>query len=177
MLSIRPPEAGRTSLEALESKLLRSRLCRTSAWQWISYRLSHNSRSLTVQTSSRHQTQQYQAPPPVAYLAVAAAAASLLVAGSCQAAMPSDDNFQNIPGQLSGGIDEQEHRMKGPQSKQAEACIRNCIPTCIRGGEGAPGLGPLSVRKDLVRFKDGYRSRSYCLQECGFACSVKQSQQ
>lgn len=30
--------------------------------------------------------------------------------------------------------------MKGPQSKQAEACIRNCIPTCIRGGEGTPDM-------------------------------------
>lgn len=34
------------------------------------------------------------------------------------------------------GKEETQHRMKGPQSKQAEACIRNCIPTCTRGGEG-----------------------------------------
>jgi hypothetical protein len=33
------------------------------------------------------------------------------------------------------------------------------------GGSG-PGLGPLSMRKDPVVFKDGFRSRSYCLSEC-----------
>ena len=51
-------------------------------------------------------------------------------------AVPSFDN-----GLIHAGAEEQEHRLRGPQSKQAEACIRNCIPTCIRGGGGtADGL-------------------------------------
>jgi hypothetical protein len=38
---------------------------------------------------------------------------------------------------------------------------------------GSPGLGPLSVRKEIVVFKDGFRSRQYCLSECAQVCSLK----
>lgn len=50
-------------------------------------------------------------------------------------------------------------------------CARKCMPACIRGGAGAPGLGPLTLRKELVVFKEGFRDRSYCLETCTTACS------
>jgi hypothetical protein len=50
-------------------------------------------------------------------------------------------------------------------------CATKCVASCTRGGSGAPGLGPMNVRKDLVVFKEGFRSRSYCLSECTNACA------
>lgn len=45
----------------------------------------------------------------------------------------------------------------GQKRKEVESCTRKCVPTCVRGGSdgGAPGLGPLSVRKEIVVFKVG----------------------
>ena len=57
-------------------------------------------------------------------------------------------------------------------SKEIEKCATKCIATCTRGGSGAPGLGPLSVRKAPVVFKDGFRTRNYCLSECTQICSI-----
>lgn len=37
---------------------------------------------------------------------------------------------------------------------------------------GAPGLGPISMRKEIVVFKEGFRSRQYCLSECAQVCSL-----
>ncbi len=37
---------------------------------------------------------------------------------------------------------------------------------------GAPGLGPLSQRRDIIVFKKGYRSRQYCLSECVQVCAA-----
>ncbi len=37
---------------------------------------------------------------------------------------------------------------------------------------GAPGLGPLTLRRELVVFKDGFRSRKYCISECTQACAA-----
>lgn len=47
---------------------------------------------------------------------------------------------------------------------------------------GSPGLGPISMRKEIVVFKDGFRSRQYCLSECAQTCKLmsdneKQQQQ
>lgn len=36
--------------------------------------------------------------------------------------------------------------LEGPKGKQIQQCTRKCVPTCIRGGQGSPGLGPMSVR-------------------------------
>ena len=82
------------------------------------------------------------------------------------------------------------------KNKDVQGCARKCVATCIRGGEGAhdrphlsqhacracssellpccagaPGLGPLSVRKEVIAFKPGFRSRTYCLSECTQACA------
>lgn len=45
----------------------------------------------------------------------------------------------------------------------------NRIPASLCSG--APGLGPLSMSKEVIVFKDGFRSRSYCLTECATVCS------
>ena len=66
--------------------------------------------------------------------------------------------------------------LKGSRGKEIEKCARKCTSTCIRGGQGAPGLGPLSVRKELVVFKSGYRSGSYCLSECVQICALELGQ-
>jgi len=62
--------------------------------------------------------------------------------------------------------------VSGKNKGAIESCTRKCVPTCVRGGEGAPGLGPLSVRKEIVVFKDGFRSRGYCLRECAEVCAL-----
>lgn len=94
----------------------------------------------------------------------------------------------NVPGQLgsSAGDTETPRRLSslmaegGGASKRAvEGCTRKCLPTCVRGGGGAPGLGPLSVRREPggVVFKESFRSRSYCLRECSETCSALVQQQ
>mmetsp|Transcript_16181 Transcript_16181/g.44234 ORF Transcript_16181/g.44234 Transcript_16181/m.44234 type:complete len:203 (+) Transcript_16181:1311-1919(+) len=90
----------------------------------------------------------------------------------------SDDNFENIPGTLSSSSQEDGSKqlsnlLGGKNGKQVQGCTRTCLPTCVRGGSngGAPGLGPLSMRRDVIVFKDGFRSRYYCLTECANACS------
>ena len=42
---------------------------------------------------------------------------------------------------------------------------------------GAPGLGPLSMRREIIVFKDGYRTRKYCLSECTQVCALISSDQ
>lgn len=87
-----------------------------------------------------------------------------------------DQYFQTVPQGLDAADGKKAPRLgallAGPKGKQVQACARKCVPTCIRGGQGAPGLGPMSVRKDIVVFKDGYRSRNYCLTECITVCAL-----
>lgn len=70
---------------------------------------------------------------------------------------PSEDFFSNIPQQLSGKTCESKdkecnkenmkNRIQRPKSRNAESCTTKCVGTCIRGGEGSPGEGPLNVRR------------------------------
>jgi hypothetical protein len=62
--------------------------------------------------------------------------------------------------------------LKGEKGKEITECTRMCLPTCLRGGAGAPGLGPITVRKDLEVFKNGFRDRKYCLTECTTVCGL-----
>lgn len=62
--------------------------------------------------------------------------------------------------------------LKGDKGKEIQACSRKCLPACLRGGEGAPGLGPMTVRRELVVFKEGFRDRKYCLTECTTVCAL-----
>ena len=89
------------------------------------------------------------------------------------------------------------HFLTGSHGQEVEKCTRTCLPACLRGGQGmsklcrascccccckwksanpayagAPGLGPLSMRRELIVFKDGYRTRKYCLSECTQVCAL-----
>jgi len=95
----------------------------------------------------------------------------LALALTTKNAPPSSmETFENVPQTLSGA--DKAHRIQRPKSAKAESCTRKCVSTCIRGGAGAPGEGPLNVRRPLVVFKEGFRSRQYCLIECSEICNL-----
>ncbi|PSC68993.1 pyridoxal phosphate [Micractinium conductrix] len=87
-----------------------------------------------------------------------------------------DEYFETVPQGLAASDSSTAPRLgsllEGPNGKKIQQCTRKCVPTCIRGGQGSPGLGPMSMRKEIVVFKDGYRSRSYCLSECTQVCAL-----
>lgn len=90
---------------------------------------------------------------------------------------PEEQYFQTAPQSLSSEDSAPKgprlgSLLEGPRGKEVQQCARKCVPTCIRGGQGAPGLGPMSVRKEVVVFKEGYRTRTYCLSECIQVCSL-----
>jgi hypothetical protein len=70
----------------------------------------------------------------------------LALALTSKNAPPSSmETFENVPQTLSGA--DKAHRIQRPKSAKAESCTRKCVSTCIRGGAGAPGEGPLNVRR------------------------------
>lgn len=87
--------------------------------------------------------------------------------------------FQTVPEGLSSTDNEASKGprlgslLEGPRGNEVQQCARKCLPTCLIGGQGAPGLGALAIRKEIVVFKDGYRSRNYCLKECIEVCSLQ----
>ncbi|XP_052287687.1 uncharacterized protein LOC102623973 isoform X2 [Citrus sinensis] len=106
---------------------------------------------------------------------IAASASGLFAAAVVIAAAASDgigtpqdqaETLSNIPQELSGdcasGNDCRKPRIQRPKSRKAESCTIKCVTTCIRGGDGSPGEGPLNVRRPIVVFKEGFRSRRYC---------------
>lgn len=114
-------------------------------------------------------------------LVATAVAASMLISvmGSNAINIQSqldDETLSNIPQTLSGvcveGKDCKKARIQKPKSRKAESCTIKCVTTCIRGGDGSPGEGPLNVRKPLVVFRQGFRSRQYCLVECSDICNL-----
>ncbi|XP_059455991.1 uncharacterized protein LOC132186167 isoform X2 [Corylus avellana] len=95
-----------------------------------------------------------------------AAAAVITSAGAgAVEAPPEAETLENIPQTLSGECaspkDCKRARIQRPKSRKAESCTIKCVTTCIRGGDGSPGEGPLNVRRPLVVFKQGFRSRQY----------------
>ncbi|KAK3206637.1 hypothetical protein Dsin_020683 [Dipteronia sinensis] len=103
------------------------------------------------------------------------AAAAVVIASA--AAIEEGETLSNIPQQLSGecsssSMDCSKPRIQRPKSRKAESCTIKCVGTCIRGGQGSPGEGPLNVRRPLVVFKQGFRSRRYCLVECSDICNL-----
>ena len=36
--------------------------------------------------------------------------------------------------------------ISGPKGREIEDCAKKCVTTCVRGGQGGPGLGPMAVR-------------------------------
>ncbi len=51
------------------------------------------------------------------------------------------------------------HEVQRAASRTAHAWPRT-LPA------GSPGLGPISMRKEVVVFQEGFRTRGYCLREC-----------
>ncbi|CAI5966829.1 unnamed protein product [Closterium sp. NIES-64] len=43
--------------------------------------------------------------------------------------------------------DRKPRRIQKPKTPAAEKCLRKCVGTCIRGGAGAPGEGPINVER------------------------------
>ncbi|KAK1268020.1 hypothetical protein QJS04_geneDACA014038 [Acorus gramineus] len=102
---------------------------------------------------------------PASTLAVVVVTAALLAS--------STDTLSNVPQTLSAGDDPGgPTRIQHPKSRRAESCTVKCVTTCIRGGAGSPGEGPLNARRPLVVFKQGFRSRQYCLVECSDICNL-----
>ncbi|XP_068499777.1 uncharacterized protein [Phaseolus vulgaris] len=92
------------------------------------------------------------------------------------AAADEADTLSNIPQTLSSECtlpkDCKKTRIQKPKSRKAESCTIKCVTTCIRGGEGSPGEGPFNVIRPLVVFKQGFRTRQYCLVECSDICNL-----
>ncbi|XP_020232244.1 uncharacterized protein LOC109812650 [Cajanus cajan] len=92
------------------------------------------------------------------------------------AAADEPETLSNIPQTLSGECtlskDCKKARIQKPRSRNAESCTSKCVTTCIRGGEGSPGEGPFNVIRPLVVFKQGFRTRQYCLVECSDICNL-----
>ncbi|XP_061368990.1 uncharacterized protein LOC133311878 isoform X2 [Gastrolobium bilobum] len=92
---------------------------------------------------------------------------SFLTAGVVIASVATaePETLSNIPQTLSGECtsakDCKKARIQKPKSRKAESCTIKCVTTCIRGGEGSPGEGPLNVTRPLVVFKQGFRTRQY----------------
>lgn len=140
------------------------------------------------QTNSNRsrKTESYYAPKTssravtIVLVAATAAASVLLSTVGVNAAeiqsQQDTETLSNIPQTLSGECvlakDCKKARIQKPKSRQAESCTIKCVTTCIRGGEGSPGEGPLNVRKPLVVFRQGFRSRQYCLVECSDICNL-----
>jgi hypothetical protein len=68
-------------------------------------------------------------------------------------APPEAETLSNIPQTLSGECvspeDCKRARIQRPKSRKAESCTIKCVTTCIRGGDGSPGEGPLNLRRYL----------------------------
>ncbi|XP_071727028.1 uncharacterized protein [Rutidosis leptorrhynchoides] len=119
-------------------------------------------------------------------IATAAASAVVLLSPNMSAVATSPKNppqdaaetLENVPQTLSGDCvmgqdgDCKKPRIQKPKSRKAEYCTIKCVTTCIRGGDGSPGEGPINVKKPLFVFKQGFRSRHYCLVECSDVCNL-----
>ncbi|KAE9585566.1 hypothetical protein Lal_00009860 [Lupinus albus] len=84
-----------------------------------------------------------------------------------------EETLSNIPQTLSGECSTKDSckkpKIQRPKSRKAESCTVKCVTTCIRGGEGE---GPLNLTRPLVVFKQGFRTRQYCLVECSDICNL-----
>ncbi|XP_050379831.1 uncharacterized protein LOC126797208 [Argentina anserina] len=110
------------------------------------------------------------------FLAATAVLASAATVGLAIESPEQGDTLANIPQTLSSDCtlpqDCKKARIQKPKSRKAESCTSKCVTTCIRGGEGSPGEGPFNVRRPIVVFKQGFRSRQYCLVECSDICNL-----
>ena len=71
--------------------------------------------------------------------------------------------------------------VQGEHKKEIERCAGKCITTCVRGTNDTQSNSLLAMRSNknkkkdemstLVVFKDRFRSRNYCIEECLEYCS------
>jgi len=85
-------------------------------------------------------------------------------------------NMEDVPSALRAG-DSATRRssssaMRGGNAKAISGCTSSCLTSCVRGGPGAPGLGPAAQGKEVAQFRGGFRSRNYCLTTCVDACAA-----
>ncbi|XP_039145064.1 uncharacterized protein LOC120282328 isoform X2 [Dioscorea cayenensis subsp. rotundata] len=138
----------------------------SSSSSMVNYDIATISRRRKTRMMSGMVTRSSLGPVPLpALLAVA-------VIFSSSSTSTLDKTLSNIPQTLSSGDDVKQARIQKPKSRKAESCTIKCVTTCIRGGAGSPGEGPLNVRRPLVVFKQGFRSRRYCLAECSDICNL-----
>ncbi|XP_075491963.1 uncharacterized protein LOC142530082 isoform X1 [Primulina tabacum] len=105
-----------------------------------------------------------------AAIAAVATTALVLSAGKGEVAGPQqqEETLSNIPQTLSSECTaepkdcKRRYKIQRPKSRKAESCTSKCTTVCMQGGFGSPGEGPFSIRRPLVVFKDGFRSRKYC---------------
>lgn len=87
----------------------------------------------------------------VSFLTAAAVIGSIATAN---AIYEQEETLSNIPQTLSGDCisaqDCKKTKIQKPKSRKAESCTVKCVTTCIRGGEGSPGEGPLNVRRYIM---------------------------
>lgn len=93
---------------------------------------------------------------------------------ACTSLAATTDTLQNVPDALLADERVSEQLSKLAKSnKTVPRCTSKCVATCVRGGGGAPGLGPMSVRKAPVVFEEGFRTRGYCVRECTEICALQ----
>ncbi len=92
-----------------------------------------------------------------------------------------DDNYiENIAGSVSSSEGDERKptltsKVRGKNKKKIERCTGQCVTTCVRGSfrsTSGPGLGPATILKEPFVFKDGFRSRRYCVEECLDYCAL-----
>ncbi|XVE89199.1 hypothetical protein DITRI_Ditri19aG0131400 [Diplodiscus trichospermus] len=136
---------------------------------------SSSSNNISSKSSSNRARYSHRCNLAASFLAAAAVIVSAAGAAEVEGLQDSE-TLSNIPQILSGECvstkDCKKPRIQRPKSRKAESCTIKCVTTCIRGGEGSPGEGPLNIRRPLVVFKDGFRSRKYCLVECSDICNL-----
>ncbi|KAI9087289.1 hypothetical protein K1719_030759 [Acacia pycnantha] len=114
----------------------------------------------------------------ISIVSMVSSAAAAAIACACAYAQepPQPETLSNIPQTLSGECpspgDCRKQKIQRPKSRKAESCTSKCVTTCIQGGNGSPGEGPFNVRRPLVVFKQGFRTRHYCLVECTDICNL-----
>lgn len=99
-----------------------------------------------------------------------------------QSVAPGTGRALDFPSGLSTPEPSSRQRLRlstltsGVDGPAVTTCARKCLPGCMKGGKGGPGLGPASLRRDPVVFGAGFRDRATCLRECTEVCAVKVSQ-
>jgi len=118
-------------------------------------------------------------PPPPQPAAVESPLAPS-ASSSARGPLPGTGRQMDYPSALSAPPEGPPRRLlseltSGPDGPAVSSCLRKCMPGCVRGGAGAPGLGPATLRKDPVVFTEGFRDRGTCLRECTEVCALKVS--